>query len=597
VSRGGRGRGGEPRRNGHAPGAGAIPRRATRTVLRSRGRWVHSPGLERVARLRARAVSLLAPLALAVPLSIAAGASTAAAADPATTRVTYLAGGSVYLEAGRRNGLAEGDTLEVLGGGRRVSRLVVRYLSVRRAVCDTLGASRMPAVGDMVRFRPHPVTKADQADEARTAVGVPADTTAERGATSRAASPEAAVSPAPDARRASRLRGRIGARYLAVDPGGGAGYSQPALELKLDGVNVGGAPIDLAVDVRGRRTFHGAAGPADDGEARVYRMAVGVHDGPSRRRLTLGRQLSSALATVSLFDGALLEFAGERWGAGLFSGAEPDPASWRPSGDILQHGAFVTRRDRAGARRWSVTAGGVASFDHGQVNRQYAFAQASWLDPTLSLFWSEELDFNTGWKRTLGEPLVSFTNTFFSARKRVSRELSVHAGYDNRRNVRLYRDRETPETEFDDRHRQGAWLGLSAGPIRHLRGSLDGRWSGGGTAGDYRSLSATAEASRLPVLTSDLHWRSTRFSGALSEGWMHVGGFAVRPWGTSRLDLSAGTRTMTDVISGVSTRTRWEGLDVDLAPAMRWYLLLSVQHDRGDGYDTMQWHAGLSRVF
>jgi hypothetical protein len=536
----------------------------------------------------------MAPAVLALAIAgIAAIVSGATAAEPATTRVSYLAGGSVYLEAGRKDGLAEGDTLEAVSDGRTVARLIVRYLSTGRAVCDTLSAVRMPAVGDAVRYRARPVPTDPGA---RPAAGDTAGTTTALPGIGAGTQGAHAKSGSYVTRPPGRLRGRIGARYLAVDPKGAGGYSQPGLELRLDGANVAGSPIDVAVDVRGRRTHHSAAGVADDGEARVYRLAGTVHDAAGRRRLTLGRQLSSAFAAVSLFDGALVEVAGERWGAGLFSGAEPDPATWAVSGDIVQHGAFVSRRGRNGARRWSVTTGGVASFDHGQVNRQYGFVQGSWLEPKLSLFLAEEFDLNTGWKRALGEPTLSLTNTFLSARAQVTRDVSVNAGYDNRRTVRLYRDRETPETEFDDRHRQGAWAGVAADVVEHVRMSADGRWSGGG-AGDHHSQSGSLEAYRLSALQADARWRSTRFDGATSQGWMHVAGIGVRPWGQTRIELSAGSRITTDVLSQLHTRTRWEGADLDLGFASRWYLLLAAQHDHGDGFDAMLWHASLSRMF
>jgi hypothetical protein len=51
------------------------------------------------------------------------------------------------------------------------------------------------------------------------------------------------------------------------------------------------------------------------------------------------------------------------------------------------------------------------------------------------------------------------------------------------------------------------------------------------------------------------------------------------------------------VLSQIESRSRWEGADLDLGFASRWYLLLSAQHDHGDGYDAMQWHSSLSRMF
>jgi len=510
----------------------------------------------------------------------------------ATTRVTYLAGGSVYLDAGRRDGIAEGDTLEVVNNGRTLSRLVVRYLSTARAACDTLAAVRMPAVGDVVRYRPHARTALTPAESGADSAGVAPGSMA---APEAGAAPMAATGAAAPA-RTGRIRGSIAARYLTLDPRSGGGYAQPGLDLRLDGTGVLGAPVDVGVDVRSRRTYQTAAGLVDDGETRVYRLAAAVHDASGRKRVTVGRQLSSDLASVSLLDGVRAEYAGPRWGAGVFSGAEPDPVTWAMNGDIIDYGGFASRRGQAGTARWSLTGGGVASFDRGQVNRQYGFLSGSWTEPRLTMFAAGEADLNTGWKKAFGDPLITLTNSFISAHTQITRELSLSAGYDDRRNVRLYRDHETPETEFDDRHRQGAWLGLAAGLARHLRVSADGRWSGGGSTGDYRSYSASAEAYRLPALQADVRWRSTRFDGGVSSGWMHVAGVGVRPWARSRLELSGGSNTTTDALSGLEIRTRWEGLDLDVGLAPRWYLLLSAQHNDGD-LAGMQWQGSMSRLF
>ncbi len=555
-----------------------------------------------VGRKSPRASWVLARTTLGLAIAaLAVAPPVAAASRAATTRVSYLAGGSVYLAAGRLDGLAEGDTLQAVGDGRLVAFLVVRFLSSHRAACDTLKAIAMPAVGDEVWYQARPV--------ASTTTGSPeespslaADTTGMmvRADSSSAASGTAMAGPSgarSTARPGRRLRGRVGARYLLVDPGAGAGYSQPALDLRVDGANLGGVPLDFAVDVRSRRTFHGAPGIADDGEARVYRMSATYHDARGRRRVTLGRQVSPSLAAVSLFDGALIETSGERWSGGIFSGAQPDPLSWAVSGDIVQHGGFIGLRGRQGARRWSATTGGIASFDHGQVNRQFGFFSGSYLDPRLSLSLAEEIDLGTNWKRLIGEPALSLTSTFASARAQLTHTVSLNAGYDNRRSVRLYRDRLTPETEFDDRYRQGAWLGSALDLLGHVRLGADGRWSGGGTGGDYRSWSANADVSRLPWLQADLRWRSTRFDGNTARGWLHAAGLGVRPWGQTRVELNGGQRDSEDGLSLVRTRVKWEGADLDVGIAGHWYLLLSAERDHGDGSDAAQGYASLSWLF
>jgi hypothetical protein len=155
-----------------------------------------------------------------------AGAGAGDAGDSTgNARITYLVGGSVYLDAGREMGLVEGMTVEVVREGKAVAVLKVAYLSSRRASCTVRSSEVELAVGDRVRFAPE-------------AVPVP--------------EPEAADTSGPTASRSGRngswardlgLRGRLGVRYLAVSDLSGVGedFSQPSLDAMVTGHRVGGA--------------------------------------------------------------------------------------------------------------------------------------------------------------------------------------------------------------------------------------------------------------------------------------------------------------------------------------------------------------------
>ena len=74
-------------------------------------------------------------LVLAAPL---------AAQDTTATRtaaVTYLAGTSVYVGAGRDAGVAEGTLLTVFRGAATIATLKVVFLSSRQASCEVVSAT------------------------------------------------------------------------------------------------------------------------------------------------------------------------------------------------------------------------------------------------------------------------------------------------------------------------------------------------------------------------------------------------------------------------------------------------------------------------
>jgi len=519
------------------------------------------------------------PALRAVTLALLAGMSLAGAAVAATAKVSYLAGGSVYVAAGEKEGLAVGDTVVVERDGRAIAWLRVAALSSHRASCDTLRTLERVQVGDPVAFAARAVAPAT------------------------GAAPPVAPSPASKAARpawAARLHGRLGARYLTVDTDGAGTIRQPALDLRLDGTGVGGLPLDVGLDLRGRRvTFQRPGGGTEtDDRTRVYRLAAATHDSAGRWRLTLGRQISPALSPVNLFDGALAERRGARWSAGLFTGAQPEPLRMGLSGDIVEGGGFVEwHQPAASQERWSVSGGAVSSYQGGSPNREFGFVQLFYLDRGFSAFGAQELDLNRGWKRDLGEPALAPTSTYLNASLRALPGLSLRAGFDNRRSVRLYRDRVTPETEFDDRWRQGSWGGLSLDLAGHLRLGGEARTSAIGGSRRLNGWSGAAELVRLGPLEAALRGRLSHAKGAGIESDLASLGLGLDPMAWSHVEVTGGLRRTKDPLAGTQEDTRWESADLDLTLARRAYLNVSLQRDHGGLTPGSQAYFGLSWRF
>jgi hypothetical protein len=540
------------------------------------------PGWVRPAKAGAAlAVALLALLPCGVP---------AAQAARTQARVTYLAGGSVYVDAGRLEGLGEGDSLVVVRSGKPVAWLRAAFLSSHRASCDTLSTLAAIQVGDVVSFATGvSATGATVEDSTAAAPGTSPGTGAPAPAASvpvpvPAGPARAAAPPSRAAPRGGMLHGRVGARFLTVQGENGRRLTQPALDLRFDGMSLGGAPLDLAVDFRGRRITQSGAGLATVNRDRglFYRLAFATHDRAGRYRLTVGRQSSPALAPVSLFDGALVERSGARWSAGLFGGTQPEPLRLGVSGAIAQGGGYAEWRQPSGsARRWSIGGGAISSYDHGNTNRDFGFLQAYYLDRALSATLAQEVDVNRGWKRDLGQPSLQATGTFLTANVRAGSALSLRAGFDSRRNVWLYRDRTTPENLFDDRNREGGWGGALLDVAHHVRLTGDARTSS--IAGTRRQDGWTGgvEGFRLTPLNLTLRTRYSRLAGSGLENSLLSFGAGLDPLDRAHVELSGGRRTARESQAGVEERTQWLGADLDVTLPWRAYFSVSYEDDTG----------------
>ena len=506
------------------------------------------------------------------------------AQDSATVRpvvVTYLTPTTAYVDAGRQDGLHEGDTLRVFRGGTEAGRLRVTYIATRQAACDILTQISPLVVGDTV-------------DVARS---IPSTAMAEGGAAGRPAGQAFVLN-----HRGPGVRGRVGARWLGVwqRNGSGAHFSQPSFDVLLDAQAIGGSPVGLILDVRSRRTVSSSTSGAKvvDDRTRVYQGALFVASPGVPVRITVGRQFSSAVSSVSLFDGAMAEMAQPSWGMGAFAGTEPEPGDLGHSTEIRDYGGYVQLHSKVGARnRWTTTLGAIGSYQAGVTNREFLYLQAGYSDRRLTVFGAQEVDYYRAWKQALGEQAWSFTGTFGTLRYELSPSVSVNAGYDNRRNVRLYQDAVTPETEFDNAFRQGVWGGLwvrsGAGRI-----GLDARASNGGTAGQAHSYTLSLGLDRVTSQNLGLRSRTTRYDGPRQSGWLQSLTMDITPAAALRLAFNGGVRVIRDPLADpLDYRVTWLGVDADLNLGRHWYAMMSGTHESGGIDSNDQLFGGLSYRF
>ena len=509
---------------------------------------------------------LLWLLALMMSLTPAAGQTPAPAWR--LTRISYLTSATVYLDAGLDDGIDMNQELEVVRGDEVIAVLRVTYLSSHRAACARLSGTAPLAVGDSVRYVP-------RATALPVGPAVPVGPTTD----------ETIPAPRP-ARSGIGLHGRVGVRYLAVrskDPEGSE-FSQPGVDLRLDGTQVGGAPLDLSVDVRSRTTRQTVSDVSEtENLSSIYRMAVSWHQPGSPWRVTAGRTFSPSLASVDLFDGVEVRYDPGRWNAGLFAGTEPEDGTLGYSSDVHEYGGYVGFRSEALAeRRWSVTTGWIGSYEESEINREFAYIQGAYNDRRLSVWLAEETDLNRGWKKEAEGTSWSLTSVYLNLRFLVNEAWTLRGGYDNRRNVLLYRDLVTPVTEFDDEYRQGGWAGATCRFLEHFTVGMDLRFSAGGDAGSADGYTLTMGADRLTRLMMQIQARSTRYTNDRVEGWLHS--FVVGTSLGSRwyVEAQGGVRDETNLTSSLLDETlTWYGLGLDVNLGRHWFASVDVETSNG----------------
>ncbi len=491
---------------------------------------------------------------------------------PGTATVTFLSGTEVYVGAGRKEGLIDGSELSLMRHGLVVSTLRVKFLASHQSSCEVIRGATDIAVGDSVRFVP-------RAPAAGTGAAV------------------AARSRGPRRLSGPGIHGRAGMRYLRATstttgdstmPASNTGFNQPSFDLRMNGLSIGGTAMGLAVDLRTRRTVTSSTGQADrvDGRTRVYQAAVFWGEPGARFRTVAGRQYLTAVTSVSMFDGGLIEFNGPRVTFGAFGGLEPDAVNLGLSSDIQDFGGYVQFHNHPGTlTSWTLTTGAVGSLQASHANREFGFLQANVSNSHFSFYGLQEVDYYPWWKVQLGEKQFSFTSQYVNALVRPSRWLSFNGSYDNRRSVRLYRDTQNPETAFDDAYRQGYGGGIQlSGPKGYVGG--DWRRSTGGTAGAADSYTGTFGLARVTRLDLDVSVRATWYQnqndstvnnpGAKrTTGQLYSWRMGVDPVSLLHIDLNGGIRREDNPTTAALQKSQWLGMDVDASVARSWFVSFS----------------------
>lgn len=561
-----------------------------------------------------------APAASAKPLSTAQDSATKQrVADPSASRwrwatVTYLSGETIYLDAGTTAGLREKAVVDVMRRDSVIASLEVQFVSSSRSATRAVRGAGV-VIGDSARFLPavEAISIADGAS-AVPGSGASADPGATRDASGRAsvAAPQSAAlasasasAPSSSATAGGKPRksgartvsGRVGVRYLSLQTGTGASgrVTQPAVDMRLEGHRIDGSPFGLIIDARAHRQQSGSG--KNSGSTRVYQSSLeykGV--GPFPVRVTAGRQLSNVLSPLGFFDGVTLDVDRKNWRVGAVGGTQPDYTNFQPSGAIREGGAWLQWHTAPGSHTiFQTTLGGVGSYGVDGINREFALLSSMLVTPKLSWYATQEIDVNRGWRKSAesGQGITP-TSTFATLRVAVSRALSVQAGYDSRRSVRLYRDFLTPDVAFDDAFRKGYWGGLSLW-VPHVFASADVRTSDGATVGRNQSNTASLSVTRLTKLGFGLRARGTTYDGPTVSGTLTSASFEIDPWGRARIEATVGRRDDRRAQSGMlPARTTWVGFDADAGIGRSWYIMASSYREVGATERLLQQYLGLS---
>ncbi len=523
-----------------------------------------------------------------VLLLIGLVASTDVRAEERTCAVGYLSANHVYLDAGAAAGLAVGLRVRVVRDGVAVAELEVVYAAEHSASCRVVGGTAGTEVGDRV------VYEAVAAAEPEVSVVAPVRTrsTVETGTEAGGGEPV-------------RIRGRVALQWdhAREDADRGLGTDVLRLPFRLKATGLGS---HLEFRARGSlrhlgRTGFSSATSADEWRNRILEIAL-VREGRDLDwSFAVGRIGSRRAAAVGPFDG--LE-VGRRVGAGVtlgfFGGFAPAWGTLGFSTDDHVAGVAAHWHRRTGARgALDLIFSGAGRYRDGEISREWLSLVTTWHDGgRLSLLQAAEVDVNRGWRKDAGGGGLRLSSGALSARYRLSRQVSVNLGYDDREPVRTWETRALPDSLFTDAGRKGWRGGLT---WRHGAG-IDADAAAGvrredGTGEETKSWAVSVRLSERLLRHVRLSARMRGFDGPWLSGTSPSLRLDRRVGSGLRLHLEGGHFAYRGKVVDTTRDNTWAELGAGLDLAAGWDAQATLRRDWGDDIAGYRLYLDLARRF
>jgi hypothetical protein len=434
----------------------------------------------------------MTPRATLIALVLLAAAAGSSRSDEAPA-VNYISQEHVYLNVGRRAGLAIGARVRVLRDGQLVAVLVVEHVSSHSASCVIVEAHGMPRVGDHATF------KAAPAPAPSPAAPVAGDEP----------SPAPSWEVAPKHRPQPRLSGYVALEsFLQRDRRGALSSVQPAVAARVIVSNVWGGELRLR---HRSRLYHRPDAPgADEWTHRLTELAYMVSGGGGTE-YGIGRMIVPYVYGLGPVDGAFFSTpVGRRWRLGLAGGLDASSAGTSFEEERSKVGVFAAlEAGSPDATRLALTGVLSGSYADGAVSREFGYLQAVVdVGQRLHFYQSTEIDINRGWRRQVEGESITFSNWFLTASANPWPFVGVDLNYDARRGVRDADTFATPDSLFDDRRYQG-YSGALSFALPHgvrVRGNAGVRLRDSSEETN-RYYAVTASAVRLPWVGHSLTLR------------------------------------------------------------------------------------------
>jgi len=388
--------------------------------------------------------------AILVILALALGAFAA----EVRTIVKHVSASTVYLDQGKKAGIAAGDTVTFMRGDSVLAILAVTFVADKSASCALPESGLTLSAGDSAVVNATGVL-VDSASKSEYAT-----------ADSATAYPEATPVRKEPSVKVNRLTGSVGMEYLVQDDREefGYDYTQPSLNVRLRLSEIQESHVSASLRMRLRKTMRdreSSSATESQTSHRIYEAALRYENPDRPWEFGVGRMTARELRGIGFIDGGYAKYKlSPQFFAGAFAGTEPDLENTEFQTDVTKGGVFTAYDRKVGrTKRLTATLGLAGTYENGQIDREFIYQQVNYFyGSRFRAYESTEINVYRDWLKDKQDKSLDLASVLLNARYAFVDDAALSIGYDNRKSYYTYDSRSVPDSLFDDALRQG-WRG------------------------------------------------------------------------------------------------------------------------------------------
>jgi hypothetical protein len=382
-------------------------------------------------------------------------------AEQVQAKLTYIASGAVYINAGSISGIAKGDTGQIQHNGTTIARIEVLFVAEKSASCKVIDKTSEPKEGDTAILEVHPLAVSNGKDTTKTV------------AIEKPSQPTKALSKKS---KSTRLSGQIAAQAFIMDDrqSSSRSYLQPSLLINGRLENIAETYHSFSLLMRSRYTdqqLKSSGSSSSEWNSRVYEACLSYDNPASRFQYSLGRIRSNRISGIGDLDGVSVGYhVSDQISWGAFGGTQPDLRTSEIETQTTKFGLFSGyETDKISALHLNATLALAGEYHQGIVSREFIYEQINLTtDSRFSVYQSGELNINRGWKKNAEGKSLELSSLMLNLRYTPTSILTATINYDNRTNIRTFETRAVPDTLFDNELQQGLQAGLECRPVQSV---------------------------------------------------------------------------------------------------------------------------------